>query len=77
MSDEIAETAVAALTKGKVVAVQGPVVDVKFQLAEHVPNILSVIETETVDKKRVVLEVAEHMPGNIARCISMNSTINI
>ena len=57
-------------TVGKVVSVQGPVVDVKFAQAEAVPNIFSVILTQTVDKERVVLEVAEHLPGNIARCIS-------
>jgi len=62
---------------GRVVSVQGPVVDVKFQEAEDVPNIYSVINTRTVDGGNVVLEVAEHLPGNLARCISINSTINI
>jgi F-type H+-transporting ATPase subunit beta len=62
---------------GNVVSVQGPVVDVRFVLAEDVPNIFSVILSQTVDKERVVLEVAEHLPGNIARCISINSTINL
>jgi F-type H+-transporting ATPase subunit beta len=62
---------------GNVVSVQGPVVDVKFRNAEDVPNIFSVIVTHTVDKEKVVLEVAEHLPGNIARCISINSTINL
>lgn len=64
-------------TVGRVVSVQGPVVDVKFQKGEDIPNIYSVISTETVDKEEVILEVAEHHPGNIARCISINSTINI
>ncbi|MFA5147372.1 MAG: F0F1 ATP synthase subunit beta [Candidatus Omnitrophota bacterium] len=62
---------------GRVVAVQGPVVDVMFDSSEDVPNIFSVINTSTIDKEKVVLEVAEHLPGNIARCISINSTINI
>jgi len=62
---------------GNVVSVQGPVVDVKFAAGEDVPNIFSVIITQTVDKEKVVLEVAEHLPGNIARCISINSTINL
>jgi F-type H+-transporting ATPase subunit beta len=62
---------------GRVVSVQGPVVDVKFLNAEDVPNIYSVINTKTVDGGNVVLEVAEHLPGNLARCISINSTINI
>jgi len=62
---------------GHVSAVQGPVVDVKFQNSVDVPNIFSVIETQTIDKEKVVLEVAEHLPGNIARCIAINSTINL
>lgn len=62
---------------GRVISVQGPVVDVKFANTEDVPGILSVLKTHTVDKEEVVLEVAEHLPGNIARCISINSTINI
>lgn len=62
---------------GRVVSVQGPVVDVKFPTAEDVPNIFSIIHTQTVDKDEVVLEVAEHLPDNTARCIAINSTINL
>lgn len=62
---------------GRVIAVQGPVVDVRFQSASDVPNIYSVILTETVDDHTVTLEVAEHLPGNIARCIAIDSTINL
>lgn len=62
---------------GRVVSVQGPVVDVKFANSTDVPNIFSVIHTQTIDKEEVILEVAEHLPGNVARCIAINSTINI
>jgi len=62
---------------GHVISVQGPVVDVKFLNSDEVPNIFSVIRTQTIDKEEVVLEVAEHLPGNIARCIAINSTINL
>ena len=51
--------------------------DVKFTNAQDVPNIYSVLTTENVDREVVTLEVAEHLPGNIARCISINSTINL
>ena len=64
-------------SKGRVVAVQGPVVDVKFLEAAQVPNILTVIRTQTVDGVAVILEVAEHLPGNIARCIAINSTVDL
>ena len=62
---------------GKVVAVQGPVVDVKFETQQEVPNVFGLITTYTIDKEEVFLEVAEHLPGNIARCIAIHSTINI
>ncbi|MFC1658526.1 F0F1 ATP synthase subunit beta [Candidatus Omnitrophota bacterium] len=62
---------------GHVVSVQGPVVDVRFSSVENIPNILDNINTQTVDGRRVVLEVAEHLPGNIARCIAVNSTFNL
>lgn len=62
---------------GRIVSVQGPVVDVKFSTALDVPNIFTIINAQNIDKEAVVLEVAEHLPGNIARCIAINSTINI
>ncbi|MFH1062055.1 MAG: F0F1 ATP synthase subunit beta [Candidatus Omnitrophota bacterium] len=62
---------------GSVVAVQGPVVDVQFNNQADVPNVFDVIHTFTIDGLRVTLEVAEHSPGNIARCISINSTQNL
>jgi F-type H+-transporting ATPase subunit beta len=65
------------LKTGIVSAVQGPVVDVKFASEEDIPAIFDNINTQTVDGKRVVLEVAEHLQGNIARCIAINSTFNL
>ncbi len=62
---------------GRVVSVQGPVVDVKFLSASDVPNVFDVIETETQAHQPVVLEVAEHLPGNLARCIALTSTLNL
>lgn len=62
---------------GRIVSVQGPVVDVKFPAADDVPNIFSVITTKTVEGEVVILEVAEHLPVNLARCIAINSTINL
>jgi len=64
-------------TTGRVVAVQGPVVDVQFDGAEQVPNVFDVIETETAMGQPVTLEVAEHLPAHMARCIALNSTLNL
>jgi F-type H+-transporting ATPase subunit beta len=65
------------LKKGYIVSVQGPVVDVKFEREEDIPAIYENVNALTVDGNRVVLEVAEHLQGNIARCIAINSTFNL
>jgi len=62
---------------GYVLSVQGPVVDVLCTSEEDVPNIYSLLSTKTVDDRTVNLEVAEHKSGNIARCIAINSTLNL
>ena len=66
-----------AESNGRVVSVQGPVVDIKFQNTEDVPGIFSVIRTVAADEREVILEVSEHLPNNIARCIALNSTLNL
>ena len=62
---------------GKVVSVQGPVVDVKFASSRDVPNVYDVLKTETFAHRQVVMEVAEHLPGHIARCIALTSTLGL
>ncbi len=62
---------------GVVIGVQGPVVDVKFSSAEAIPNIYEVLETQVSDGQRLVLEVSEHLPGHVARCIAMSTTIGL
>lgn len=74
MTDEVAEQ---VLKKGRVVAVQGPVVDVKFVSVEDMPDMNETIATTTFDKREVTLLVAEHLEGNIARCVSLGSTLNL
>ena len=64
-------------TPGRVVSVQGPVVDVKFNASQDVPNVYDVLQTETLTNRSIVMEVAEHLPGNTARCIALNSTISL
>ncbi|MFC1497279.1 F0F1 ATP synthase subunit beta [Verrucomicrobiota bacterium] len=63
--------------RGRVVAVQGPVVDVKFNTIEDMPDMHETIKAITFDKREVVLLVAEHLEGNMARCVSLTSTLNL
>ena len=56
---------------GKVSQVMGAVVDVSFD--GELPNILNALHCEN-NKKRLVLEVAQHLGENTVRTIAMDST---
>jgi F-type H+/Na+-transporting ATPase subunit beta len=72
------EAAVETVKKnGRVVAVQGPVVDVKFTNIEEMPDLHETVVARAFDKRRITLLVAEHLEGNIARCVALNSTLNL
>ncbi len=73
----MSEATTVRIKKGKVVGVQGPVVDVKFVDIQDMPDMHETIVVTTFDKRDVVLLVAEHLEGNIARCVSLASTLNL
>lgn len=62
---------------GKIVAVQGPVVDVQFPPGKATPSLYVLLRTKTYDGRDVYLEVAEHLSSTRARCISLSSTLNL
>lgn len=64
-------------SQGWVVGVQGPIVDVKFAATQTIPAIFEILKTRTEDDRELILEVAEHLSGNVARCIAMSSTFNL
>lgn len=74
---ETVEAKTKAPCKGKVIAVQGPVVDVMFNSVEEMPDLNEVVRVRTFDKKEVKLLASEHLEGNIARCIALSSTQNL
>ena len=61
------------MTKGKIVQVMGPVVDVEFNSREELPFIKDALEVDN-GGKRCVMEVAQHIGNNIARCIMLASS---
>lgn len=65
------------LIRGKVTAVQGPVVDVTFNSINEMPDMLEAINTKTFDGRDLMLLVSEHLEGNVARCVAMSSTLNL
>ena len=56
---------------GKIVQIIGAVLDVWFE--NELPALYNAIEVRT-DEGTLVLEVAQHLGNNIARCISMDAT---
>ena len=57
---------------GKIVQIQGPVIDVEFQNGE-LPYIKDALEVNN-DGKRCVMEVAQHVGKNTVRCIMLASS---
>ena len=54
---------------GKVVQITGPVLDIRFKDGE-LPALLNAVELDNHGKKLVV-EVAQHIGDNVARCIAI------
>ncbi len=60
-------------TKGRVVQIVGPVVDVAFS-ADAVPDILDALEIDRGELGTLVLEVQQHLGENRVRTVAMDST---
>ena len=61
---------------GKIVQVQGPVLDARFPAGE-LPNILNALTIQnTLDGRKtdLTVEVAQHLGNDVVRCIAMSST---
>ena len=61
------------MTKGRIVQVMGPVVDVEFDRREDLPFIKDALEVDN-GGKRCVMEAAQHVGNNIVRCIMLASS---
>src|SRR5574341_1091095 len=64
-------------TKGKIVQVIGPVIDVRFEPGQlpALYNAVKVTNRSISDKEwNLIVEVAQHLGDNVCRCIAMDST---
>jgi len=68
-------------SKGKVIQVIGPVVDLRFDEGDSIPPIYSAIKltNPSIDEREgnLVVEVAQHIGEKTVRCIAMDSTDGI
>lgn len=62
---------------GRIIAVEGPVVDVQFGQGQDMPNLYEAIETRNFNGEKITLEVVEHLENNVARCIALGTTLNL
>lgn len=61
-----------SLKTGRISQVIGAIVDVKF--TDTPPAILNALEVEMEDKKKLILEVAQHLGDRVVRTIAMDAT---
>lgn len=61
-----------SINKGKIIAVTGPVLDIKFENGK-LPQLLNAVEIKA-EGRTVVAEVAQLIGDDVARCIAMSST---
>ena len=61
------------MNKGKIVQVIGPVVDIRFAEG-HLPKLYNAIDVIKSKDEKLVVEVAQHIGDDTARCIAMGST---
>ena len=62
---------------GRIIAVEGPVVDVQFAKGQDMPNLYEAIDTNNFIGEKITLEVVEHLENNVARCIALGTTLNL
>ncbi len=59
---------------GKIVQIQGPVVDAQFAPGE-LPNILNALTIGDAERQiELTVEVAQHLGNDVVRCVAMSTT---
>ncbi len=61
-------------SKGEIIQIIGPVIDVSFEKSGELPNIHDALEIKRSDGKMLVIECQQHIGENTIRAISMDST---
>ena len=62
------------MSTGKISQIIGPVIDVRFENAESLPNILEALEIKRDNGTTLVLEVQQHVGEDTVRTIAMDSS---
>ncbi|MCK5215614.1 MAG: F0F1 ATP synthase subunit beta [Candidatus Omnitrophica bacterium] len=62
---------------GRILSVQGPVVDVYFENPADIPALYDVIEAYNFDKRKIILQTAEHLNKHVVRTVALMDTLNL
>jgi len=62
---------------GKIMSVQGPVVDCYFEDFANMPAMYDVVEVENIDGETCVLQTMEHLTKHVVRTVSLMDTVNV
>lgn len=65
------------MSKGRIVAVKGPIMDVSFKEGARQPSLGEIITAQNIDGKKVSMEVVEHLKDDIVRCVALTLNIGV
>ena len=63
-----------SISTGKISQIIGPVIDVKFENADNLPQIYDALEIRKENGQTIVLEVQQHTGEDTVRTVAMDST---
>jgi len=62
---------------GRIISVQGQVVDCYFEEFNNMPSMYDVIEVELISGEKIVLQTMEHLSSHMVRTVALMDTINL
>jgi len=65
------------MSLGKIISVEGPIVDVVFKSEGDLPDLYEAIETKCFNGEKLILEVVEHQENLVVRCVALGTTLNL
>jgi len=65
------------MTKGEIIAIHGPVVEVEFSKGADLPKVYEILASENRHGRRIMLEVMEHVSEVRVICIALASTMDL
>jgi len=63
--------------QGRIISCQGPVVDIYFEKPDDIPALYDVIHAVAFDKRKLILQCAEHISAHVVRTVSLVDTLNL